>query len=131
MTPLEPPDAFLLRFPMTDAMSELVADSREQIRRIINGENDRMLVLVGPCSIHDEKAGLEYARRLAELKKRVEDRIMIVMRVYFEKPVTESPVALNFPSHCLLIILMAAIVIVGLWQAPFLALASLASSSLF
>ncbi|OHA63653.1 MAG: 3-deoxy-7-phosphoheptulonate synthase [Candidatus Wildermuthbacteria bacterium RIFCSPHIGHO2_01_FULL_48_25] len=88
MTPLEPPDAFLLRFPMTDAMSELVADSREQIRRIINGENDRMLVLVGPCSIHDEKAGLEYARRLAELKKRVEDRIMIVMRVYFEKPRT-------------------------------------------
>ncbi|MDP2664441.1 MAG: 3-deoxy-7-phosphoheptulonate synthase [bacterium] len=87
-TPLEPPDAFLARFPLTEGMSELVASSREQIHRIITGQDDRILILVGPCSIHDEKAGLEYARRLAELAKAVQDQVLIVMRVYFEKPRT-------------------------------------------
>jgi 3-deoxy-7-phosphoheptulonate synthase len=88
MTPLEPPDAFVGRLPISESIAELVADSREQIHRILHGQDDRMLVLVGPCSIHDEKAGLEYAERLAKLKERVEDRIMVVMRVYFEKPRT-------------------------------------------
>jgi 3-deoxy-7-phosphoheptulonate synthase len=88
MTALEPPDAFAARLPITEEHADLVADSREQIQRIIRGEDDRMLVLVGPCSIHDEKAGLEYAGRLSKLKRRIEDRIMIVMRVYFEKPRT-------------------------------------------
>jgi 3-deoxy-7-phosphoheptulonate synthase len=88
MTPLEPPDAFSARLPITETIAELVADSREQIQRILRGEDDRMLMLVGPCSIHDEKAGLEYAQRLLGLKKRIEDRIMVVMRVYFEKPRT-------------------------------------------
>lgn len=88
MTPLEPPDAFLERFPVTEDMAELIAESREQIHRIMTGEDDRMLMLVGPCSIHDEKAGLEYAQRLAELARAVRDRILIVMRVYFEKPRT-------------------------------------------
>jgi len=90
IVPTEPPDAFLKRFPVTEEMTELVADSREQIQRIITGQDDRMLMLVGPCSIHDEKAGLEYAQRLLSLKKRIEDRIMVVMRVYFEKPRTTT-----------------------------------------
>lgn len=88
ITPIEPSDAFLARFSITEQMADLVADSREQIHKIIHGEDDRILMLVGPCSIHDEKAGFEYARRLAELAKAVQDRILVVMRVYFEKPRT-------------------------------------------
>lgn len=88
MTPLEPPDAFVHRFPITEPVADLVFRSREEIKRIISGQDSRMLVLAGPCSIHDEKAGLEYAGRLARLAGRVRDRILIVMRVYFEKPRT-------------------------------------------
>lgn len=88
MTPLEPPDAFATRLPLTESIADLVADSRDQIQDIITGKDDRVLLLVGPCSIHDEKAGLEYAERLAGLKKRIEDRFLVVMRVYFEKPRT-------------------------------------------
>jgi 3-deoxy-7-phosphoheptulonate synthase len=88
MTPLEPPDAFVRRFPVTESISELVYRSREEVKAITSGKDDRMLMLVGPCSIHDEKAGLEYAGRLARLADRVRDRILIVMRVYFEKPRT-------------------------------------------
>ncbi len=88
MVPLEPPDAFVRRFPVTDSTAELVYQSREEIKKIITGQDDRMLMLVGPCSIHDERAGLEYAGRLARLADRVSDRLMIVMRVYFEKPRT-------------------------------------------
>lgn len=88
MIPLEPPDAFASRIPCTDPNADLVADSRTQIQRIVTGQDDRLLVLVGPCSIHDEAAGIEYAQRLKKLAERVQDRIMVVMRVYFEKPRT-------------------------------------------
>jgi 3-deoxy-7-phosphoheptulonate synthase len=88
MTPLEPPDAFVRRLPITDSIAELVYQSREEIKDIISGKDDRMIMLVGPCSIHDEKAGLEYAGRLSRLADRVRDRILIIMRVYFEKPRT-------------------------------------------
>ena len=88
MLPLEPPDAFVKRIPITDSVAELVYNSREDIKKIISGQDSRMLMLVGPCSIHDEMAGLEYAGRLARLADRVRDRVMIVMRVYFEKPRT-------------------------------------------
>ncbi len=88
MTPLDSADDFVAKLPITEEIAELVATSREQIGRIIRGEDDRMLVVVGPCSIHDEKAGLEYAQRLLGLKKKIGDRIVVVMRTYFEKPRT-------------------------------------------
>lgn len=69
-------------------MAEFVASSRDTIKKILFGEDKRLLVIVGPCSIHDPQAGLEYARRLAKLKDELQDRLYIVMRVYFEKPRT-------------------------------------------
>jgi len=65
-----------------------VAGHRETCRRILRGEDPRLLVIVGPCSIHDTVSALDYARRLAALSREVEDRLFIVMRVYFEKPRT-------------------------------------------
>jgi 3-deoxy-7-phosphoheptulonate synthase len=67
---------------------ELVRESRATARAIIRGEDDRMLVVVGPCSIHDAESARDYARRLAALSREVADRYFIVMRVYFEKPRT-------------------------------------------
>jgi len=72
----------------TDAADKFVAESREAINEIIFGKDRRLLVVIGPCSIHDLKAGREYAEKLAKLAKEVEDRMLIVMRVYFEKPRT-------------------------------------------
>ena len=72
----------------TESAEKFVAESREAIHRIIFGDDRRLLVVVGPCSIHDLKAGREYAEKLAELSKKVEDRMLLVMRVYFEKPRT-------------------------------------------
>ncbi|MEX0762083.1 MAG: 3-deoxy-7-phosphoheptulonate synthase [Dehalococcoidia bacterium] len=88
ITPLEPPDAFLNRLPLTPEMTQTVANARDEIMEIISGRDDRMVMLIGPCSIHDEKAGLEYAERLARLADRVKDRMLVLMRVYFEKPRT-------------------------------------------
>lgn len=73
---------------MTDAVSEHVAASRETIKQIIGGDDHRFLAIVGPCSIHDEEAALEYATRLKVLAEKVSERIFVVMRVYFEKPRT-------------------------------------------
>ena len=75
-------------FPMTDASRELVANSREQIKDIIHRRDRRLMVVVGPCSIHDPVAALEYARRLKVLADEIEDQLFLVMRVYFEKPRT-------------------------------------------
>ena len=72
----------------TDAADKFVAESREAINEIIFGKDRRLLVVIGPCSIHDLKAGREYAEKLAKLAKEVDDRMLIVMRVYFEKPRT-------------------------------------------
>lgn len=72
----------------TEAAEKYVADSREAINRIIFGDDRRLLVVVGPCSIHDLKASREYAQKLAELSQKVQDRMLLVMRVYFEKPRT-------------------------------------------
>lgn len=73
---------------MPDAMKHQVEGHRHQIEEILSGRDRRMLMIVGPCSIHDTEMGLDYARRLAALAKEVEGRIMIAMRVYFEKPRT-------------------------------------------
>lgn len=72
----------------TEAEAAFVARSREEIHRIIFGDDKRLLLVVGPCSIHDVEAGMEYGRRLAALSKEVSDRVRLVMRVYFEKPRT-------------------------------------------
>lgn len=69
-------------------MADFVASSRDTVQKILFGDDPRLLVIVGPCSIHDPQAGLEYARRLAGLRQELEDRLYIVMRVYFEKPRT-------------------------------------------
>ena len=74
--------------PVSRSQMETVLRGREQARAIIRGEDDRLLVVVGPCSIHDPVAALDYARRLAALSREVADRIFVVMRVYFEKPRT-------------------------------------------
>ncbi|MCC5827911.1 MAG: 3-deoxy-7-phosphoheptulonate synthase [Phycisphaeraceae bacterium] len=74
--------------PHTAQTNELVADSRETIQQILSGSDQRMLLIVGPCSIHDRIAALDYAQRLAELRREVIERVYIVMRVYFEKPRT-------------------------------------------
>jgi 3-deoxy-7-phosphoheptulonate synthase len=85
---LSPPSHLLREFPVSERVSELVCGTRRTIHRILNGMDDRLLVVVGPCSIHDPKAALEYAGRLAEQRERLKDSIEIVMRVYFEKPRT-------------------------------------------
>ena len=76
------------RFPLTDAQSAKVERDRQEIADIFAGEDDRLVVVVGPCSIHDPVAALDYANRLAPLAKRLDEDLKIVMRVYFEKPRT-------------------------------------------
>ncbi len=74
--------------PLTPAAYQTVVESRETIKQILNGSDPRMLVLVGPCSIHDDEAAIEYAGRLAGLAHEVSDCLYVGMRVYFEKPRT-------------------------------------------
>jgi 3-deoxy-7-phosphoheptulonate synthase len=85
---LLPPIALLEKFPITQAISKTVANSREAIHQILNDKDDRVLVIIGPCSIHDTKAALEYAHKLVALREKYKDSLEIVMRVYFEKPRT-------------------------------------------
>ena len=85
---LSTPDEILREIPRSEAATRTVADARAAIHAILDGEDDRLLVVVGPCSIHDPKAALEYARRLVALRASLGDRLEIVMRVYFEKPRT-------------------------------------------
>jgi 3-deoxy-7-phosphoheptulonate synthase len=86
--PLLSPRALKTQLPATEAATATVARSRERIIRILRGEDPRLLIVVGPCSIHDEKSALEYAGRLNALRRELADRLEIVMRVYFEKPRT-------------------------------------------
>jgi 3-deoxy-7-phosphoheptulonate synthase len=86
--PLASPREYQEKLPSTPQIVQLVADGRQQIARILRGEDDRMLLITGPCSIHDIHAGYEYAQRLKELADEFHDRLLIVMRVYFEKPRT-------------------------------------------
>lgn len=86
--PLPAPALLLNEIARTPEQAEFMAESREIIRNILNGTDPRFLLIVGPCSIHDTKAGLEYAQKLAKLAEEVKDKVYIVMRVYFEKPRT-------------------------------------------
>lgn len=76
------------RLPVTEAAARTVVRGRQELQAIIDGKDSRKFIIVGPCSIHDPKAALQYARQLQELAERVKDKLLIVMRVYFEKPRT-------------------------------------------
>src|SRR5512147_1224992 len=82
------PDQLKTDVPLTEATSELVYHSREQIRDVLHGRDPRVLAVVGPCSIHDPEAAVDYARRLTAIRDRIADDVLVVMRVYFEKPRT-------------------------------------------
>ncbi len=87
-TALPSPKEMSAEIPRSDAHAAFVSASREAIARTISGADPRFLLIVGPCSIHDLEGGREYAERLAKLAAEVRDRVLIVMRVYFEKPRT-------------------------------------------
>ena len=76
------------QLPLSEIAAATTANSRQAIENIISGQDDRLVVIVGPCSIHDPESAIEYANRLAELKAELADDLEIVMRVYFEKPRT-------------------------------------------
>ena len=86
-SPITPPQIYREDVAISDFSSKVVAESRETVSKIIDGQDKRILLITGPCSIHDVDAGLEYAGRLTELSKEVKN-FYIVMRVYFEKPRT-------------------------------------------
>lgn len=86
--PLIPPAILLEELPLSEAGSIVVTRAREELVRILRGADDRLIVVVGPCSIHDPEAGLDYGRRLKALADELADDLCIVMRVYFEKPRT-------------------------------------------
>ncbi|MDT7833813.1 3-deoxy-7-phosphoheptulonate synthase [Aquabacterium sp. OR-4] len=89
VTPLPPPEHLIRFFPIAGTPVEtLIADTRRSIRKQLEGKDDRLLVVIGPCSIHDPAAALEYARKLKTEREKYSDTLEIVMRVYFEKPRT-------------------------------------------
>ncbi len=89
ITVLPPPEHLIRFFPIQGtAVEKLISHTRKAIHNIIAGKDDRMLVVIGPCSIHDPAAALDYARRLKSERERYKDTLEIVMRVYFEKPRT-------------------------------------------
>ncbi len=91
VTTLPPPEALIRFFPIRGTpVEKLVSDTRKAIRKIIHGKDDRMLVIIGPCSIHDPAAAIEYSRKLLALREQYADTLEIVMRVYFEKPRTTA-----------------------------------------
>jgi 3-deoxy-7-phosphoheptulonate synthase len=89
IVPLPPPEHLIRFFPIQGTPVEvLIADTRRRVREILHGRSDRMLVVMGPCSIHDPAAALEYAERLAEERRKHAGSLEVLMRVYFEKPRT-------------------------------------------
>jgi len=85
---LVPPSHVLREFPISEQTAQLTYDTRQAVHRILHGADDRLLVIIGPCSIHDVKAAKEYAGKLKEAKDRLAEDVLLVMRVYFEKPRT-------------------------------------------
>jgi len=90
VVPLQPPTEILADLPLTRQQEETVLRSRSDIVEILRREDDRLLVVVGPCSVHDVEAAVEYARRLAALADTLRDDLCVAMRVYFEKPRTTT-----------------------------------------
>ena len=87
---LAPPERLLGELQLGAEGAASVVKAREEVGAILHGRDDRLMVVVGPCSVHDPKAALDYARRLAALSERLDDRLLVVMRVYFEKPRTTT-----------------------------------------
>ena len=85
---LPSPAQLQAELPCNDNQADFIARARETVRRVLRGDDRRLLVIVGPCSIHDPESAFEYAGRLKELASRLADAIFPVMRVYFEKPRT-------------------------------------------
>ncbi len=88
LDPLVPPAQLVSTYPLTDAAAATVVSGREQVEKVLAGEDDRLLVVVGPCSIHDLDGAREYASKLAALSHALSEGLLVVMRVYFEKPRT-------------------------------------------
>lgn len=88
LRPLLPPAILMEEFVLDDTGAETVAGARRSIESILRGDDQRLVLVIGPCSIHDPAAGLEYAERLAKLAAEYEQSLLVVMRVYFEKPRT-------------------------------------------
>lgn len=86
--PMPTPAELSLAHPLNDDVAAQIASSRQQIEQILAGQDDRLLVIVGPCSVHDTQAALEYAQRLSAIQAQYRDQLFIVMRTYFEKPRT-------------------------------------------
>jgi len=86
--PLISPEALKTELPLSEKAAKTVITSRENVENVLIGKDKRLIVIVGPCSIHDEKAALEYADRINKLRNEVEDSLLVLMRVYFEKPRT-------------------------------------------
>ncbi len=86
--PLMTPADLTRDLPLTEAVSSTVIKGRAAIQNILAGKDRRMMVIAGPCSIHDKEAAFDYARRLSELSRKVADTLCVIMRVYFEKPRT-------------------------------------------
>jgi 3-deoxy-7-phosphoheptulonate synthase len=84
--PLVTPSALHDELPLSDRLAETVVAGRQAVTNVLNGTDDRLLVVVGPCSVHDAQAALEYADRLQPVAERLSDGLLVVMRVYFEKP---------------------------------------------
>src|SRR5690554_2157470 len=82
------PEKLKEQLPMSESVVNTITQGRQTIRNILDGKDDRLFVVVGPCSIHDTEAALDYARRLKKLADEVSDTLVLVMRVYFEKPRT-------------------------------------------
>lgn len=85
---LLPPVALLEKYPASDVAAKVVAATRQKAHDIIHGNDDRLLVIIGPCSIHDPQAALEYANKIKQMRAELSDELEIIMRVYFEKPRT-------------------------------------------
>ncbi len=88
--PLPTPRALKQAIPLSDELQLQVDQQRQQIRDLLAGKDERLLVITGPCSLHDPKAALDYGRRLVELNEQLSDRLLIVMRAYVEKPRTTT-----------------------------------------
>lgn len=82
------PNDLKAQMPISDTAAKAVMEGREVVRNILDGKDHRLFVVIGPCSIHDTKAAIEYGQRLKELQEKVKDSLYLVMRVYFEKPRT-------------------------------------------
>jgi 3-deoxy-7-phosphoheptulonate synthase len=89
-TPLVTPTELKRELPISEQIAETVATTREAIRAILQGEDRRLLAVVGPCSIHDVAAARDYAEHLLKTREEFKERLLIVMRVYFEKPRTTT-----------------------------------------